>query len=100
MLRVAKQKFQSNPFPQVINHPNMFKIKKRKKEESLILTLKDPFISESCIEIKIELNFFTSSGIGTLRVKILKAKIFGEGHSVVIYTFVRLYLVEILVFIF
>ena len=54
------------------------------------LTLKDTFISESCIEIKIELNFyfhtslwclkrfyeglkglnfFTLSGIGTLRVK-------------------------------
>ena len=42
------------------------------------LTLKDLFISESCIEIKIELkffkikiqlNFFTLSGIGTLRVK-------------------------------
>ena len=24
-----------------------------------MLTLKDPFISENCIEIKIELNFFT-----------------------------------------
>ena len=38
------------------------------------LILKDPFISESCIEIKIELNFyfkfFTLSGIGTLRVSI------------------------------
>ena len=33
------------------------------------LTIKDLFISESCIEIKIELNFFTLSRIGTLRVK-------------------------------
>ena len=33
------------------------------------LTPKDLFISESCIEIKIQLNFFTLSGIGTLRVK-------------------------------
>ena len=34
------------------------------------LTLKDPFISESCIEIKIQLNFSTLSGTGPLRVKI------------------------------
>ena len=34
------------------------------------LTLKDPIISESCIEIKIYLNSFTLSGIGTLRVNI------------------------------
>ena len=34
-----------------------------------LLTLKDLFISESCIEIKSKLNFFTLPGIGTLRVK-------------------------------
>ena len=35
-----------------------------------MLNLKELFISESCIEIKILLNFFTLSEIGSLRVKI------------------------------
>ena len=39
------------------------------------LTLKDPCISESCIEIKIELNFFILSGIGTLKVKCPSSKL-------------------------
>ena len=60
-------------------------------QENNILTLKDLFISESCIEIKIKLNFYfhtslwclkrfyeglTLSGIVTLRVKLFKTFIF------------------------
>ena len=39
------------------------------RHESVCLALPVPSISESCIEIKIKLNFYTLSGIGTGRVK-------------------------------
>ena len=34
---------------------------------SSLLTLKDPFISESCIEIKIELNFYFYTSLSCLK---------------------------------
>ena len=39
---------------------------KLNKDETL-LTLKDPFISESCIEIKIELNFYFHTSLWYLK---------------------------------